>query len=153
MRCPYCRVDNDRVSDTRASDDGFAIRRRRRCNACHRRFSTCERIERNMVRVVKRDQSRQPFDAEKVRAGIERACWKRPVPTARIKELVMQLENEIQDNYDEEITSEQVGELVMQALATVDEVAYIRFASVYRSFSKPQDFIAEISPYLQSLKK
>ncbi len=148
MRCPFCSVDNDRVLDTRASEDGFAIRRRRCCMACQRRFSTCERTDRSTVRVVKRDQSREIFDPEKIRSGIERACWKRPVSTNQVQELVQQIEAEINDLDNGEISSQQVGEFVMKRLAHVDEVAYIRFASVYQDFNKLQDFIAAIRPYL-----
>ncbi len=153
MRCPFCHVDNDRVLDTRALEDGYAIRRRRRCNACHRRFSTFERMERTAIRVVKRDQSRQPFDAEKLRSGIERACWKRPVSTERIQSLTQQIESEVYEQFETEVPSEQIGELVMQHLSKVDEVAYVRFVSVYRDFNDAQDFIREISPYLPAGKR
>ena len=153
MRCPFCHFDNDRVLDTRALDEGHVIRRRRHCNKCHRRFSTFERIERSLMRVVKRDNSREPFAVEKLRSGIERACWKRPVPTERIEEMAQALETLIYEQFEIEVTSQQIGELVMQQLAGVDQVAYIRFASVYRDFNNAQDFIAEISPYLPAGKR
>ena len=153
MRCPFCHLDNDKVLDTRALDDGYIIRRRRRCTSCNRRFSTLERIERTTIRVVKRDDSRQPFDAEKLRSGIERACWKRPVPTERIQMMVLAIEIEIREQYEIEVTSQQIGEIVMRKLSEVDQVASIRFASVYRDFSNAQDFIKEISAYLPTQKR
>lgn len=148
MRCPFCHLDNDRVLDTRAMEDGYVIRRRRHCNSCHRRFSTFERMERVTIRVVKRDHNREPFDPDKLRSGIERACWKRPISTDRIQELTQRIETAIYAQFEVEVPSEQIGEIVMQHLSEIDEVAYIRFASVYRDFGNAQDFIREISPYL-----
>jgi transcriptional repressor NrdR len=153
MRCPFCHIDNDKVLDTRALDDGYVIRRRRRCVACNRRFSTQEQIERTSIRVVKRDNSREPFDMDKLRSGIERACWKRPVSTERIQTMVMAIELEIRERFEVEVESQQIGEIVMQKLSLVDQVASIRFASVYRDFSNAQDFIQEISAYLPTQRR
>lgn len=153
MRCPFCHIDNDKVLDTRALDDGYIIRRRRRCAGCNRRFSTLERIERTTIRVVKRDDSRQPFDPDKLRSGIERACWKRPVTTERVQLMVLAIELEIREQFEMEVNSQQIGEIVMRHLSEVDQVASIRFASVYRDFSNAQDFIQEISAYLPTQKR
>jgi transcriptional repressor NrdR len=146
-------MDNDRVIDTRALNDGFIIRRRRSCVACKRRFSTSERIERTTIQVVKRDDSREPFDPDKLRSGIQRACWKRPVTTERIQSIVGAIEQEIREQFEMEVPSHQIGEIVMQHLSGIDQVASIRFASVYRDFSNAQDFIKAISAYLPTPKK
>ena len=145
MRCPYCHVDNDRVLDTRAAEGGYMVRRKRICNSCQRRFSTAEKIEKLSVRVVKSDQTREPLDREKIRRGIERACSKRSIPSTTIERVVQDIETDIYTNYDSEVTSSQVGDIVMRHLAQLDEVAYIRFASVYREFDDAQDFIRAIT--------
>jgi transcriptional repressor NrdR len=145
MRCPYCHVDNDRVLDTRAAEGGYMVRRKRICNSCQRRFSTTEKIEKLSVRVVKSDQTREPLDREKIRRGIERACSKRSIPSATIERVVQDIETDIYTNYESEVTSAQVGDIVMQHLTGLDQVAYIRFASVYREFDDAQDFIQAIS--------
>jgi transcriptional repressor NrdR len=145
MRCPYCHVDNDRVLDTRSAEGGYTVRRKRVCNSCQRRFSTAETIEKLGVRVVKSDQTREPLDREKIRRGIERACSKRPIPSSTIERVVQDIEADIYANYESEVTSTQVGDIVMRHLATLDEVAYIRFASVYREFDDAQDFVRAIS--------
>ena len=138
MKCPFCRCDNDRVIETRTSDDGFLIRRRRACQSCGRRYTTYERMEIVTVRVVKRDGTRVPFDREKLRQGIERACWKRPVREAQISELVATLETRLEG--ETEVATQRIGELAMELLRKVDEIAYIRFASVYQDFANVQDF-------------
>lgn len=148
MRCPFCQMDNDRVVDTRGLEDGYVIRRRRSCGSCHRRFTTFERLEAFNIRVVKRDQSREPFERDKVRSGLQRACWKRPVSTERIEELVQQIEAEIYTSFDMEVLSEAIGEIVMRHLVQLDEVAYIRFVSVYRDFTDIRDFFREISSFI-----
>lgn len=153
MRCPYCHVDNDRVLDTRPMDDGYTIRRRRCCNACGKRFSTFERMERSSLRVIKRDESRELFDSAKLRSGIERACWKRPIPIEQIQSLAQRIEIEIYEQFEMEVNSHHIGQIVMEHLSEFDEVAYIRFASVYRDFTNAQDFIQEISPYLPRRKR
>ncbi|MGC6442926.1 MAG: transcriptional regulator NrdR [Rubripirellula sp.] len=145
MRCPYCHVDNDRVLDTRAAEGGYMVRRKRICNSCQRRFATTEKIEKLSVRVVKSDQTREPLDREKIRRGIERACSKRSIPSATIERVVQDIETDIYNNYESEVTSAQVGDIVMQHLTGLDQVAYIRFASVYREFDDAQDFIQAIS--------
>ena len=145
MRCPYCHVDNDRVLDTRAAEGGYTVRRKRICNSCQRRFSTAEKIEKLSVRLVKSDQTREPLDREKIRRGIERACSKRQISSSTIERVVQDIEADIYASFDSEVTSAQVGDLVMQHLVQLDEVAYIRFASVYREFDDAQDFIRAIS--------
>ncbi|SRR6056297_1452970 len=145
MRCPFCKLDNDRVLDTRAMDDGYLIRRRRRCGSCQRRFTTYERLEQFNLRVVKRDRSREPFDREKIRSGIERACWKRPVTTDQIEALVQEIEADICAFQESEVASEIIGEILMRRLLKVDQVAHVRFVSVYRDFTDVSDFIREIS--------
>lgn len=144
MRCPFCKHDNDRVIDTRAMEDGFLIRRRRSCGSCRRRFTTYERLEEFDIRVIKRDHSRQPFEPEKIRRGIERACWKRPVSSDQIELLVQEIETELYVDGETEIECQAIGELVLKRLYTVDEVAYVRFASVYRDFANVEDFFRVI---------
>lgn len=121
------------------------VRRKRICNSCQRRFATTEKIEKLSVRVVKSDQTREPLDREKIRRGIERACSKRSIPSATIERVVQDIETDIYTNYESEVTSAQVGDIVMQHLTGLDQVAYIRFASVYREFDDAQDFIQAIS--------
>lgn len=148
MRCPFCRVDHDRVIDSRASQDGFAIRRRRECMNCKRRFTTYEHLEEMQIKVVKKGGVREPFSREKVRSGLAKACWKRPVSDEQIDALVSSLEADLYRNYDSEIESTELGELVMHRLSEVDQVAYVRFASVYREFKDARDFVDEIRPML-----
>tara|TARA_R110002049_G_scaffold2750_4_gene22016 strand:- start:209883 stop:210389 length:507 start_codon:yes stop_codon:yes gene_type:complete len=145
MRCPYCHRDDDRVLDTRAIKEGYVIRRKRVCTACNRRFATRERIEQVTVRVVKRDQTREPIDREKIRRGIERACSKRPINSAKIEEVVQSIEADVYATFEDELSTDQLGEIVMRHLANLDDVAYIRFASVYREFHDVKDFIKAIS--------
>ena len=145
MRCPFCHVDNDRVLATRAAEEGYVVRRKRICNSCNRRFATLETVEELNVRVVKREDSREPFDREKIRRGIERACSKRPITSDRIEEVVQDIEAEIHRSFDSEVPATRIGEIVMSHLADLDEVAYIRFASVYREFDGADDFIRAIS--------
>jgi transcriptional repressor NrdR len=153
MRCPFCRIDNDRVIDSRATNDGFSIRRRRECLHCKRRFSTSERVEEMNLKVVKRKGVREPFSREKVRQGMEKACWKRPISDEQIDAAVSRVETEIAADYESEITSTELGELVMKELAKLDQVAYVRFASVYRQFKDVQDFVQELEPILQQQRK
>jgi len=148
MRCPYCRDDQDRVLDTRAHQDGFVIRRRRQCLKCRRRFTTYERIEPTAVKVVKKDGTREPFDRNKIKVGLEKACWKRPVSDATLEEIISAVENDVETSFDSEVDSHRLGELVMQHLKEVDRVAYIRFASVYREFKDVHDFVKELKPML-----
>jgi len=149
MKCPYCRVDNDRVIDSRASQDGSAIRRRRECVGCGRRYTTYERPEDTAIKVIKKDGSRAPFDRDKIKRGLERACWKRPISSRRVDVIVDAIENDVYANYENEIDSRELGLLVMEHLKELDEVAFVRFASVYRQFSDIQDFFEELRPMLQ----
>jgi transcriptional repressor NrdR len=136
------------VLDTRASEDGFATRRRRECLACRRRYTTYERVERSSVKVVKKDGSRVPFDREKIKLGLEKACWKRPISDAQIDAIVAEVENYVEANFESEVESRHLGELVMQRLRELDQVAYVRFASVYRRFQDAHDFADELKPML-----
>jgi len=145
MRCPFCHLDEDRVLDTRTAEGGYMIRRRRVCTNCNRRFGTVEKIEQLLLRVVKRDQTREPLDREKIRRGIERACSKRPVPSEHIEQMVQSIESQVYNEYENEIPAKEVGEIVMSHLAKRDEVAYIRFASVYQEFHSAEDFIREVA--------
>jgi transcriptional repressor NrdR len=149
MRCPYCRSDNDRVIDSRASEDSFAIRRRRECLDCRRRYTTYERIEERTIKVIKKDGVRVPFEREKLKSGIEKACWKRPVSDAQIEGLISEIENDVLTNYDAEVDSRYLGEQVMLRLRELDQVAYVRFASVYRQFKDVRDFVDELEPMLR----
>ena len=142
MRCPKCGVDNDKVLDSRSARDGAAIRRRRECLACGHRFTTYEEIDRDEVSVVKRDGSRQPFDRSKVDKAIRVSCGKRPVTDEQIRTMIDRVVARIEG---EEVTSDRIAELVMNELHKVDEVAYIRFASVYRQFKDVQQFLAAIT--------
>ncbi len=145
MRCPYCHVDNDRVLDTRAAEGGYMVRRKRVCNSCQRRFATLEKIEQLSIRVVKRDETREPLDREKIRRGIERACSKRPITSDVIERVVQDIEADIYASFESEVPAKLVGKIVMEHLAKLDEVAYIRFASVYHEFDDVQDFVQAIS--------
>ena len=149
MRCPYCRVDNDRVIDSRVSQDGFAIRRRRECLHCKKRFTTYERLEEMGIKVVKKNAIREPFDREKIRAGLAKACWKRPVSDEQIEQIVSQVESDIYATSEGEVDSHLLGEMVMNRLAAVDQVAFVRFASVYRRFQDIRDFVDELQPILR----
>jgi transcriptional repressor NrdR len=149
MKCPYCQADNDRVLDSRASQDGFAIRRRRECLGCKRRFTTYERIEATTVKIVKKDNSREPFDHAKIKRGLEKACWKRPISDQQLESVIATVAGEIEANFESEVESRHVGELVMHQLRSLDEVAYVRFASVYRQFKDVQDFVKELRPMLE----
>lgn len=149
MKCPFCGRDNDKVIDSRGGEDGSAIRRRRMCLECDRRFTTYERVAEVDLKVIKRNRERHPFQADKIRQGLERACWKRPVSTDRISQLVAQIEQDVYSNYEAEIESEELGKLVMSYLMDLDEVAYIRFASVYRQFKDVNDFVDELQPILR----
>ena len=152
MRCIYCNCTESRVVDSRPTEDG-AIRRRRECEGCQRRFTTYEKIEMLPVFIVKKDKRREPFDAAKVRNGILKACEKRPVPIQEIEKLVEHVENTVCRQMEQEVTSEQIGLLIMEGLKSLDEVAYIRFASVYRQFKDVQSFMAELQQLLDAQKK
>lgn len=148
MRCAYCGCTQSRVVDSRQSEDGTTIRRRRACEQCGRRFTTYERIDMVPLMVVKKDQTREAFDISKLRVGIVKACEKRPVPLERIEALVRDIECRLNGMSDAEITSKMIGELVMEGLKQLDEVAYVRFASVYRQFRDIQSFRDELNKLL-----
>jgi transcriptional repressor NrdR len=148
MKCPICRTDNDRVVDSRTAQHGFVIRRRRECLKCHRRYTTYERIEEPQVKVVKKDGSRAPFERGKIKAGIAKACWKRPIGDEQIERVVAAVESEIHQRGDPEVESREVGELVMKQLRQLDQVAFVRFASIYREFKDIRDFVDELQPML-----
>jgi len=150
MRCPFCHQDNDKVGDTRTSVDGFVVRRRRTCCACTKKFTTYERVEATQIRVIKRDGSPVPFDHERLRQGIERACWKRKISEEQIAALITQVEHDINAAFDTEVQSQFIGERVMHYLAELDQVAYVRFASVYRHFKDADDFIRELQRMKQN---
>ena len=149
MKCPFCGYEESKVIDSRPTDENERIRRRRECIQCAKRFTTYEIIESVPVIVVKRDKSREPFDREKLFNGLLRACDKRPVSLAQIDEIVNNIELTIQNSLDREVTSVYIGELAMDKLKAVDEVAYIRFASVYRRFQDVRSFIHEIERFLE----
>lgn len=150
MRCPFCKEDRDRVVDSRSSDAGRVIRRRRQCMACKRRFTTYEKIgESFKLYVVKKDKSRIPYDRDKVIGGLQKACYKRPVSAEQIRQIADKVEESIFRNFDKEVSSAFIGESVMEHLRRVDKVAYIRFASVYRDFKDAGELIDEVSQAIQ----
>lgn len=149
MRCPYCQENDDRVVNSRSSADGTTVKRRRECNGCGRRYTTYERIEQSVLRVVKKDGSREDFSRSKIRNGLLKACYKRPVATEKLDEMVAQIEKELNRQYEKEVPSEAVGELVMEKLRRTDDVAYIRFASVYREFKDVTQFVEEADTVLR----
>ena len=148
MRCPFCRAEDDKVVDSRAGDDGASIRRRRECLACSRRYTTYERIERQTIAVLKKGGGREPFDRDKIKRGLARACWKRPVTEEEIERVVAALEGVIHGEYEGEVPSPVIGERLMELLRDLDQVAYVRFASVYREFKDVRDFVDELEPIL-----
>jgi len=144
MRCPYCQEYESRVIDSRASEDGGTIRRRRECTACKRRFTTYERLEERPLLVIKKGGTREQFNREKLLNGISKACEKRPVSMEDIETVVADIERELRDSFDREVSSKVIGEKVMDRLQSLDEVAYVRFASVYRQFGDLNSFIKTI---------
>ena len=135
--------------DSRASEDGYVIRRRRECLHCKRRYTTYERLEEMGIKVVKKDGVREPFSRDKIRAGLAKACWKRPISDEQIEGIVAYVESYMYANCESEIESSKIGQLVMEKLAKVDQVAYVRFASVYRRFKDVRDFVDELQPMLK----
>ena len=144
MRCPFCANTEDRVVDSRESREGDVIRRRRECVACGRRFTSYEKIERTPFQVVKRDERREPYDREKLMRGLQVACRKRPVPQAQLDAVADSIEAAMQEAGEREISSQQLGRLVMERLRELDPVAYVRFASVYRRFEDVDAFVKEL---------
>ncbi|MBO7514826.1 MAG: transcriptional repressor NrdR [Lachnospiraceae bacterium] len=152
MRCPFCGVETTKVVDSRPSEDGREIRRRRSCEACGRRFTTYEKIETFPLMVVKKDNTREPYDRSKMEAGVMRACHKRPIPMQDMQKLLDDVENEIFRRAENEIASAQIGELIMEHLKDLDDVAYVRFASVYREFTDVNTFAEELKKLLKKKK-
>ena len=153
MKCPYCEYGESKVIDSRPTDEGEAIRRRRECLGCGKRFTTYEKVENIQLMVIKKDGSREQFDREKLLRGIQRSCEKRPVPAAEMERIVNEIENAVQNLLEREVKTEQIGEMVMEKLKEIDEVSYVRFASVYRQFTDVNTFVAEIEKLLTAQKE
>ena len=153
MKCLYCECTDSKVIDSRSADDDRTIRRRRECAACGRRFTTYETIEVTPVLVVKNNGTRQSFNAEKIRNGIIKSCEKRPVPMSVIDDMVADISKQIYNSMESEITTKAIGEMVMDRLKKVDEVAYVRYASVYRSFKDLSSFMSELKQMMKSDKQ
>lgn len=152
MRCPFCEKNDNRVVDSRLSKDGLAIRRRRECNVCTRRFTTYEKVEEVLPQIIKRNGERENFDRDKILKGIILACQKRPVSAEKINDFVDSLENYYQELGRREIPAKEIGERIIDQLKEWDEVAYVRFASVYRKFQDVTDFMNEVTDLLKSRK-
>ena len=152
MKCPFCETSDTRVIDSRPTEEGHAIRRRRECDNCGKRFTTYEKIEEVMFMVVKKDGRREAFDRSKISNGILKACEKRPVPMAEVENIVSQIERGLNNMMEKEVESKVVGEIIMEHLKELDEVAYVRFASVYRQFTDVNTFVAEIEKLLDGGK-
>jgi len=151
MLCPFCRQGETKVIDSRATQD-FAIRRRRECLDCERRFTTYEKIE-ALLKVIKKDGTRESFDREKIKHGVEKACYKRPVPDEEVERIASEVELEVYENFEVEVPGRFIGEKVMEALKVLDQVAFVRFASVYREFKDVNDFVEELQPILQQQRR
>ena len=149
MRCPYCGESDDRVVDSRESRGGTTVRRRRECGACGRRYTTYEEVEDIRFLVIKTDGSRQEFDRRKILEGLRKACEKRPVPAKRLDDIVESIESALHESEEHEITTRRIGEEIMRALAELDQVAYVRFASVYRKFEDIDAFMDELKHLLE----
>ncbi len=149
MKCPYCGDQDSKVVDSRHADDGLSIRRRRECLCCQRRFTTYETVESLPIIVVKKDGSRQSFNRSKILNGMVRACEKRPVALAQLEQATTEIEQSIQNSLEREVRSEAIGELVMEKLRGLDEVSYVRFASVYRQFKDVHSFMDELQKFLK----
>lgn len=149
MKCPYCNEGDTKVIDSRPADDNSSIRRRRQCERCGKRFTTYEKLETMPLMVIKKDNSREAFDRSKIEAGILRSCHKRPVSAQQIDAVVDEIETQVFNREDKEVDTSVIGELVMEKLQKLDEVAYVRFASVYREFKDVNTFVDEISKLLK----
>ena len=152
MKCPFCNYPDSKVVDSRPTDEGTSIRRRRECLRCFKRFTTYETVERLPLMLIKRDGTREPYDRNKLLSGVMKACEKRPVPQARLEQLVDTVEQRLFGTLETEVSSQKIGEMVMQELKNVDEVAYVRFASVYRQFKDINTFLEELNSLLQIKK-
>ena len=148
MRCPYCKAEDDKVIDSRSSGEGCCVRRRRECGACKRRYTTYERVEATPLFIIKKDQRRELYDRTKVLAGIHRACEKRPVPAEQQEVIAEELEKMLEEKFEKEVPSSVIGEFIMEKLAKIDQVAYVRFASVYRQFKDISHFMKELKTLL-----
>ncbi len=153
MRCPFCENEDTKVIDSRHTEEGHAIRRRRECEKCNKRFTTYEKVEEVILMVIKKDGSRETFDRSKVMNGIIKACEKRPVPIAEIEKIVDDIERGLNNMMEKEVKSTFIGELIMDRLKDLDEVAYVRFASVYRQFTDINTFVKEIEGLLGRKRK
>jgi transcriptional repressor NrdR len=149
MKCPHCGYEESKVVDSRHSEDGLSIRRRRECLKCQKRFTTYETVEVLPIIEVKRDNSREPFDRNKIMNGMLRACEKRPVSTQDLENIVKEIETFVQNSLEREVTTQSIGEMVMERLKPLDEVAYVRFASVYRQFKDIHSFMQELNKILE----
>jgi transcriptional repressor NrdR len=152
MKCPFCREGDFAVVDSRSHQGGFPIRRRRICSQCNRKVWTVEQVEEVPLKVIKKDESREPFDPSKLRRGLEKACYKRPISSEQIETIVRQVEGDVYANYFGEVPVAILGEMVMSRLKELDQVAYVRFASVYREFKDVNDFVEEVQPMLAQAK-
>ncbi len=152
MKCPYCSSRDTKVTDSRDTDEGVSIRRRRQCLSCNRRFTTYETVEQSALRVIKKNGTRELFDRSKVRNGIVRACEKRNVTSSQIEAIVELVERTIRNNMGREVSSETIGNIVMDELQKLDQVAYVRFASVYREFKDIESFMEELQHLMKSRK-
>jgi transcriptional repressor NrdR len=152
MKCPFCHEGDFGVTDSRLQGNGFPVRRRRVCERCKRRVWTVEQIEDVPLKVIKKDNTREPFDPEKIRRGLEKACYKRPVSTEQIESIVHQVESDVYANYFGEVPATILGDQVMNHLKKLDQVAYIRFASVYREFKDVSEFVEEVQPMLPRVR-
>ena len=148
MKCPFCGHQEDKVVDSRSSSDGVAIRRRRECLSCGKRFTTYEHVEEQPLMIIKKDGRREPFDRHKLLAGLVKACEKRPVSMDDLERLVDELERELSQQFEREVPSREIGERVMKKLHALDPVAYVRFASVYREFKDVEQFMRELKDLL-----
>ena len=149
MKCPYCSNLDDKVIDSRISKDGVTIRRRRECLACEKRFTTHEKIEDTLPVIIKKDNRREPFDAEKIMSGLRKACQKRDISMEQLAEITDRIERSLMERGGKEVQSSEIGEQIMQELHDLDQVAYVRFASVYRSFKDLNDFMEEVKTFLE----
>ena len=151
MKCPFCNQDDTRVVDSRPADDNSSIRRRRLCDACGRRFTTYEKVETIPLVVIKKDRTREQYDRRKIEDGVMRACYKRPTPIQKIREMLDEVEREIFNREEKELESKVIGEIVMEKLKELDAVAYVRFASVYREFKDVNTFMDELKKFLKGV--
>ena len=153
MKCPYCNAQDTKVIDSRPADDNSSIRRRRQCEKCGKRFTTYEKLETMPLMVIKKDRSRETYDRSKIESGIIHSCHKRPVSTQQINAMIDEIENQIFNMEEKEVETTVIGELVMRKLKQLDEVAYVRFASVYREFKDVNTFMEELGKLLENKRK